>query len=173
MTVIFECHSDRALKERRGISKKCMKFRKAIRKDVPEIVKMIAHDKLGKLREDYQEPLPEKYYQAFENIDKDANQELIVVENEQKEVVGTLQLSFIQYLTYQGGIRAQIEAVRIRDDQRGRGLGEKLFLWAINSAKERGAHLVQLTTDKKRPEALKFYEKLGFKASHEGMKLHF
>ena len=150
-----------------------MKFRKAKKDDVPEIVKMIANDELGKLREDYQEPLPEKYYQAFENIDSDINQELIVIENEENEVIGTLQLTFIQYLTYQGGIRAQIEAVRIREDQRGKGIGEKLFKWAINRSKEKGAHLLQLTTDKKRPEALKFYEKLGFTASHDGMKLHF
>lgn len=150
-----------------------MNFRKATKEDVPKIVEMIAHDKLGKLRENYKEPLPPKYYKAYENINMDANQELIVAENKQGEVVGTLQLSFIQYLTYQGGIRAQIEAVRIRDDQRGKGLGEQLFQWAINRAKDRGAHLLQLTTDKKRPKALTFYEKLGFKASHEGMKLHF
>jgi len=150
-----------------------MKFRKAKKDDVPEIVKMIANDELGKQREDYQEPLPEKYYQAFENIDSDINEELIVIENEENEVIGTLQLTFIQYLTYQGGIRAQIEAVRIREDQRGKGIGEKLFKWAINRSKEKGAHLLQLTTDKKRPEALKFYEKLGFTASHDGMKLHF
>lgn len=150
-----------------------MKFRKAKKDDVPEIVKMIANDELGKQREDYQEPLPEKYYQAFENIDSDINQELIVIENEENAVIGTLQLTFIQYLTYQGGIRAQIEAVRIREDQRGKGIGEKLFKWAINRSKEKGAHLLQLTTDKKRPEALKFYEKLGFTASHAGMKLHF
>ena len=150
-----------------------MKFRKAKKDDVPKIVKMIANDKLGKLREDYQEPLPEKYYQAFENIDSDINQELIVIENEENAVIGTLQLTFIQYLTYQGGIRAQIEAVRIKEDQRGKGIGEKLIKWAINRSKEKGAYLLQLTTDKKRPDALKFYEKLGFTASHEGMKLHF
>ena len=95
------------------------------------------------------------------------------MENEAQEIIGTLQLSFIQYLTYQGGIRAQIEAVRIREDQRGKGIGEKMFKWAIEKARERKAHLIQLTTDKKRPEAIHFYEKLGFKASHEGMKLHF
>ena len=149
-----------------------MIFRKAKRQDVPFIIEMIANDKLGKLREDYRDPLPEKYYKAFTNIDSDPNQELIVAENENMEIIGTLQLSFIQYLTYRGGIRAQIEAVRIRDDQRGKGLGEELFAWAISRAKERGAHLVQLTTDKKRPEALNFYEKLGFIPSHEGMKLH-
>jgi len=149
-----------------------MILRQAKREDVFEIVKMIANDKLGKLREDFKHPLPNTYYAAFENIKNDDNQELIVVENEE-EVIGTMQLSFIQYLTYQGGIRAQIEAVRVREDQRGKGIGEKMFKWAIERAKERKAHLIQLTTDKKRPEALKFYEKLGFKASHEGMKLHF
>lgn len=149
-----------------------MKFRKANREDVPFIVGMIANDKLGRSREDHQDPLPEKYYRAFNNIDTDTNQELIVAEDDHLGIIGTMQLSFIQYLTYQGGIRAQIEAVRIREDQRRQGMGEKLFDWAINRAKERGAHLLQLTTDKKRPEAVGFYEKLGFVPSHEGMKLH-
>lgn len=150
-----------------------MIFRPAKKADVFEIVKMIANDNLGRLREDFKDPLPDQYYEAFENINQDKNQELIVLENEEGEVIGTLQLSFIQYLTYQGGIRAQIEAVRIREDQRGQGVGEKMFKWAIERARERGAHLIQLTTDKKRQEALKFYQKLGFTASHEGMKFHF
>lgn len=150
-----------------------MKFRKAIKKDIPFIVQMIADDKLGQLRENYTDPLPEKYYCAFERINADANQELIVVENDKNVIIGTLQLSFIQYLTYQGGVRAQIEAVRIREDLRGEGIGQKMFEWAIQRAKERNAHLLQLTTDKQRPEAARFYEKLGFKASHEGMKMHF
>lgn len=149
-----------------------MIFRKATKADIPSIVQMLANDKLGKLREDFREPLPEKYYQAFENIDADPNQELIVVE-QAGEIIGALQLSFIQYLTYQGGIRAQIEAVRIREDLRGAGIGQQMFEWAIERAKDRKAHILQLTTDKSRPEALHFYEKLGFKASHEGMKLHF
>lgn len=150
-----------------------MKFRQAIRNDVAAIVAMIADDKLGETREDFQIPLPNSYYNAFENIDADTNQELIVVESEKGEIIGTLQLSFIQYLTYQGGIRAQIEAVRIRKDYRGTGLGTKMFEWAIERAKRRKAHVLQLTTDKKRPDALHFYKKLGFKDSHEGMKLHF
>lgn len=150
-----------------------MKFRAANRSDVPMIVTLLASDKLGKLRERDQDPLPEAYYNAFEIIDSDPHQELIVVENTSLEVVGTLQLSFIQYMTYQGGVRAQIEAVRIREDHRGSGLGTKVFEWAIQRAQEKGAHLLQLTTDKKRPEAIHFYEKLGFKASHEGMKMHF
>ncbi len=150
-----------------------LNIRKANRNDIPFIVEMLADDKLGKLREDYKLPLPEKYYKAFENIFEDQNQALMVVEDQSNEVIGTLQLSFIQYLTYQGGIRAQIEAVRIRKDQRGKGLGKQMFQWAIEHARTKNAHVLQLTTDKKRPEALKFYETLGFKATHEGMKLHF
>jgi len=149
-----------------------LKFRRATEKDLPAIIKMIAQDKLGQLREDYQLPLPDKYNKAFHNIASDPNQNLVVLENEDQEIIGTLQLFLIQYLTYQGGIRAQIEAVRIRADQRGKGIGEKMFQWAIAKSKKMGAHVIQLTTDKKRPEALRFYEKLGFMASHEGMKLH-
>ncbi|WP_142786466.1 GNAT family N-acetyltransferase [Changchengzhania lutea] len=150
-----------------------MIFRIATENDVSTIVKMIAHDGLGKKREHFKNPIPDEYLKAFEKIDSDENQELIVVENENSEIIGTLQLSFIQYLTYRGGIRAQIEAVRIRKDKRGLGIGKTMFEWAIQRAKERKAHLLQLTTDKKRPKAIKFYEELGFKASHEGMKIHF
>jgi GNAT superfamily N-acetyltransferase len=150
-----------------------MEFRRATKKDVPLIVEMIANDQLGKSRENFADPLSEKYYEAFRNIDRDRNQELIVVENDAAEIIGTLQLSFIQYLTYQGGIRAQIEAVRVKENQRGNGIGERMFRWAIDRARERGAHLLQLTTDKQRPDAIRFYEKLGFVSSHEGMKLHF
>lgn len=150
-----------------------IKFRLANRKDVPAIVMLLANDKLGQLRERYEDPLPQVYYDAFDKINADPNQELIVVENAEAEVIGTLQMSFIQYLTYQGGIRAQIEAVRIREDLRGGGVGHKMFEWAIERAKERKAHVLQLTTDKQRPEAIRFYVKLGFEASHEGMKIHF
>lgn len=149
-----------------------LKIRKAKKADVPMILAMIANDKLGRLREDYLNPLPNTYFDAFENIVADPNQELMVMETEVGQIIGTLQLSFIQYLTYQGGIRAQIEAVRVDESFRGKGIGQQLFEWAIQRAREKKAHVVQLTTDKKRPEALKFYEKLGFMASHEGMKLH-
>lgn len=149
-----------------------MIFRKATESDILAIVEMIADDKLGKTREDFQLPLPDSYYNAFKSINADNNQELIVVENEDSEIIGTFQLSYIQYLTYQGGVRTQIEAVRIKRGYRGTGLGTKMFEWAIKRTKERGAHLLQLTTDKKRPEALNFYKKLGFVNSHEGMKIH-
>lgn len=150
-----------------------MTFRKATENDLSAIVEMIADDALGKTRENFKTPLPSDYLKAFERINTDENQELIVVENEDLEIIGTLQLSFIQYLTYRGGVRAQIEAVRIRKDKRGLGIGKTMFEWAINRAKERNAHLLQLTTDKKRPKAIKFYEELGFTRSHEGMKIHF
>lgn len=150
-----------------------MNFRKATKKDLTLIIEMIADDELGKTRENFQTPLPNNYIEAFVKIDSDKNQELIVVENENFEIIGTLQLSFIQYLTYRGGIRAQIEAVRIRKDKRGIGIGKTMFEWAINRAKKRKAHLLQLTTDKKRPKAISFYKELGFKQSHEGMKMHF
>lgn len=150
-----------------------MQFRKATKADLELIVEMMADDTLGRTRENFQLPLPAEYLNAFEKILADPNQELIVVENEHAEVIGTLQLSFIQYLTYRGGIRAQIEAVRIRSDKRGHGIGKAMFEWAINRAKERNAHLLQLTTDKQRPQAIKFYEDLGFMATHEGMKMHY
>ncbi|MBK5210086.1 MAG: GNAT family N-acetyltransferase [Flavobacteriaceae bacterium] len=151
-----------------------MKFRKATKEDVLSIIKMLANDELGKLREKYQEPLPETYYAAFEIINSDQNQELIVVENENDpEIAGSFQLTFIPYLSYQGRLRAQIENVVVREYFRGKGIGQKMFEWAIERAKERNAHLLQLTSDKQRPRAIKFYEDLGFIASHEGMKLHF
>ncbi|MEO9966917.1 MAG: GNAT family N-acetyltransferase [Reichenbachiella sp.] len=150
-----------------------MNFREATKNDLAPIVALLADDKLGSQRENYKEPLPAEYQIAFEQIRADPNQELIVVEDNHGEVIGTLQLSFIQYLTYQGGIRAQIEAVRIRKDHRGQGLGQQVFEWAIERAKSRKAHLLQLTTDKQRPDAIRFYEDLGFKASHIGMKMHF
>lgn len=149
-----------------------MNFRNAIENDILTVVEMIADDQLGEKRESFQTPLPEAYLKAFKKINADQNQELIVVENESSEVIGTLQLSFIQYLTYRGGIRGQIETVRIRKDKKGLGIGKTMLKWAINRAKERGAHLFQLTTDKNRPKAIRFYEKLGFSATHEGMKMH-
>jgi ribosomal protein S18 acetylase RimI-like enzyme len=154
-----------------------MEIRKATKADLTAIISMLADDELGKTRESFDitkpKKVPQEYTSAFEKIAADPNQELMVVQTENLEIIGTMQLSFIQYLTYQGGIRAQIEAVRIKKDKRGSGLGKSMFEWAINRAQERKAHLLQLTTDKKRPEALGFYKSLGFIDSHEGMKLHF
>jgi GNAT superfamily N-acetyltransferase len=146
-------------------------FRNATIEDLSAIVEMLADDPLGKLREEFTDPLPEVYAEAFSQIDADENHELVVLEIE-GAVVGTMQLNFLQYLNRRGGLRMQIESVRIHRDFRGQRLGSKMFEWAIARAKDRGVHLVQLTTDKQRPEALKFYQRLGFVGSHEGMKLH-
>ena len=147
-------------------------FRKATESDISNIVKMLADDELGSKREDYKVPLPKIYYDAFQNILQDKNQELIILENFYKEIIGTLQLTFIQYLTYRGGLRAQIEAVRIHKKFRGKGFGKKIFKWAIKRSIDKGAHLIQLTTDKKRLDAIDFYKALGFRDSHMGMKLN-
>lgn len=146
-------------------------FRKAVAVDVPGLVHLLADDALGRTREADIVPLPTSYYRAFEAIDQDANNELIVVELE-GELVGMLQLTFIPYLTYQGSWRAQIEGVRVAARHRSAGIGRCLFEWAIERARARGCHLVQLTSDKARPEAIRFYEALGFTPSHEGLKLH-
>ena len=147
-------------------------FRKAKESDILNIVKLLADDEIGLKREDYKVPLPKNYYDAFQIILQDKNQELIILENFNKDTIGTLQLTFIPYLTYRGGLRAQIEAVRIDKKFRGMGFGKKAFNWAIKRSIDKGAHMVQLTTDKQRPDAMRFYKALGFKDSHVGMKLH-
>lgn len=146
-------------------------IRKAFVDDLPYIIRLLANDALGIKRESYQEPLPQEYYRAFTDIAADKNQYLMVIE-EHNKIIGTLQLTIIANLTYRGGKRAQIEGVRIDDTYRGQGIGKTLIEWAINKAREVGCHVVQLTTDKQRPDALTFYKKLGFIASHEGLKLH-
>lgn len=146
-------------------------FRKATRNDLPAIVEMLADDPLGATREAFRTPLPESYCRAFDAIARDPNNELVVAEK-RGDVVGVLQITFIPYLTYQGGWRALIEGVRVSSKVRSSGIGRQLFEWAIERARQRGCHVVQLTSDKKRPDAIRFYEGLGFVASHEGMKLH-
>lgn len=148
-----------------------VRFRRARAADVPEIVRLLADDPLGARRERDETPLPEGYARAFDAIDSDPHNELIVAEQDAR-VVGVLQLTFIPSLTYQGGWRALIEGVRVDARTRSQGLGRALLERAIGRARERGCHLVQLTTDKTRPDAKRFYEALGFVASHEGMKLH-
>ena len=149
-----------------------IQIRLATREDVSDIVRLLADDVLGATRERYEDPLPSKYYSAFEMIIADKNNFLIVAKIKNK-VVGTLQLTYITYLTYQGGTRALIEGVRIDTTCRGKGVGKVMVNWAILKAREDGCHVVQLTTDKKRPQALEFYKGLGFIPSHEGLKLFF
>lgn len=145
-------------------------FRLAKRDDLPSIVRMLADDGLGSQRERYEDPLPESYYAAFEQIDRDSNHELIVAESN-GAVIGTLHLMFLPSVSFQGGLRAQVESVRVDKPYQGQGFGSEMMRWAIERAKGRGAHVVQLTTHKSRADAHRFYERLGFKGSHLGMKL--
>ena len=147
-------------------------FRRARADDLPAIVRLLADDTLGARRERDESPLPEAYLRAFRAVDGDANNELVVACQDER-VVGVLQLTFIPYLTYQGSWRALVEGVRVARGARSQGLGKALLEWAIARAKERGCIMVQLTTDKSRADAKRFYEGLGFVASHEGLKLHF
>ena len=149
-----------------------LSFRRARAEDVPAIVHLLADDPLGARRERDESPLPPAYLQAFRVVDSDANNDLVVA-CQGKEVVGVLQITFIPYLTYQGGWRALIEGVRVASGARSQGTGKALIEWAIARARERGCVMVQLTTDKARVDAKRFYEGLGFVASHEGMKLQF
>lgn len=147
-------------------------FRRATRDDLPAIVAMLADDSLGALREANTSPLPSCYHDAFDAIDRDPNIELVVAQTDGSGVVGVLQLSFIPNLSHRGGWRALIEGVRVTAESRSGGVGRQMLLWAIERARQRGCFMVQLTSDKTRGDAIRFYEGLGFVASHEGMKLH-
>jgi len=146
------------------------RFRRAVRADLPDIVRMLADDMLGAKREEYASPLPESYYAAFEAIVRDPNNELVVGELDER-VVAVLQLTCIPNLSRRGSWRALIEGVRVDSSVRSGGVGRRLVEWAIARAREKGCRLVQLTSDKRRRDAIRFYESLGFVASHEGMKL--
>ena len=148
-----------------------LKFRQATREDLPEIVRMLADDFLGTSRERYENPLPESYLKAFEEINADKNNELIVVENE-GEVIGTLQITFTPSISFQGGKRATVESVRVDEKYRGQSIGKELMNWAINRARQENCVTMQLTTNNDRTDAHHFYENLGFKGSHLGMKLY-
>jgi GNAT superfamily N-acetyltransferase len=152
------------------VSGKPLILRDARREDVPIIVRMLVDDPLGSTRERYTEPLPQAYYDAFEATANDLNNRHLIAEVD-GNVVGTLHLVFMRGVARLGATRAQIEAVRIAAGQRGEGIGRKMIEAAIEMARERGCSLVQLTTDKTRKDAHRFYESLGFVASHEGMKL--
>ena len=149
-----------------------IKFRVASIDDLPKIIQMLADDRLGQKREHYSEPLSEKYLTAFEEIEKDKNNQIILACYNEK-IVGFFQITYIPYLTYMGRWRALIEGVRVHKSYRNQGIGKKLILESIRLARKKSCHLVQLTTDKKRPEAISFYESLGFNPTHEGMKLDF
>jgi GNAT superfamily N-acetyltransferase len=145
-------------------------FRLATRADLPSIVRMLADDKLGSQRERIESPLSESYYSAFEQIDHDPNHELIVAERN-GEVIGTLHLMFLPSISFQGGLRAQVESVRVDKQFQSQGVGSEMMKWAMERARQRGAHVVQLTSHQSRLDAHRFYERLGFEGSHLGMKI--
>jgi ribosomal protein S18 acetylase RimI-like enzyme len=145
-------------------------FRRASEADLPAIIAMLADDDLGRQREDTSVPVADCSREAFSAIDKDSNQLLAVAERG-GEIVGTLQLTFLPGLSHQGLWRGQIESVRVSSSTRGGGIGRKLLEWAIATCRERGCRIIQLTSDKSRTDAIRFYESLGFTASHEGFKL--
>ncbi|MFJ8592153.1 GNAT family N-acetyltransferase [Streptomyces sp. NPDC093598] len=145
-----------------------LEMRAAVADDVPAIVAMLADDPLGAQRESPDDLTP--YLTALERLSTDPNQRLIVAVREGR-VVGTLQLTIIPGLSRRGATRSIIEGVRIHADERGSGLGTRLIEWAIEESRGQGCQLVQLTSDKTRTDAHRFYERLGFTASHTGFKL--
>ncbi len=145
-------------------------FRRAAFTDLEAIVAMLADDILGKKRENTNLPLAQTYLDAFAAIDADPNQYLAVVEMD-GAVVGTLQISYMPGLSHQGAWRGEIESVRIASLARGSGLGRLMIQWAVEQCRERRCHIVQLTSDMARTDAHRFYEQLGFIASHKGFKL--
>jgi GNAT superfamily N-acetyltransferase len=144
-------------------------FRSATRADVPAILELLENDEITQSRV-VSEATDADYWKAFEEIDADPRNELIVADDG-GAVVGTCQLTFTPSLSRRGAERMTIEAVRVRSDRRGDGLGREMMLWALQRARERGCGLAQLTTDKRRTDAQRFYAGLGFVATHEGMKL--
>jgi GNAT superfamily N-acetyltransferase len=144
-------------------------FRRATNADIPAIVEMLADDPLGAKRESPEDLTP--YRAAFDALDRNPNQVLVVAERD-GDVVGTGQLTMMPGLSHRGMWRAEIEAVRVRSDQRGGGLGTALIEWCIDTARERGCGMVQLTSHSSRTDAHRFYQRLGFAQSHTGFKLH-
>ena len=145
-------------------------FRPAREEDLAEIVALMADDPLGATRESKKGSLA-PYARAFEEIDADPNN-LVIVADDGDRVVGCLQVTFIANLSFKGGTRALIEAVRVADSHQGQGLGRAIMEHAVALAKERQCRMVQLTSNKQRPDALKFYERIGFQPSHVGFKLY-
>lgn len=143
-------------------------FREAVRADLPAVIALLADDVLGKARDFTQ--VDEAYERAFADITADPRNHLVVADRD-GELVGCMQITYIPGLGRHGAERSLIESVRVRSDLRGQGLGRQMMTWAIDQARGRGCALVQLTTDKSRTDAHRFYRDLGFVASHEGMKL--
>lgn len=147
-----------------------MDFRTATRADVPAVLALLADDEISQSRGPVTEEADAAIWSAFEEIDADPNNELLVADDN-GEIVATCQLTFVPGLSRGGARRMTIEAVRVRADRRGDGLGRTFVTFVLDRARERGCRIAQLTTDKRRVDAQRFYQRLGFESSHEGMKL--
>ena len=148
------------------------RLRRATIGDLPSIVELLIDDPLGLAREGGDGPdAMEPYVRAFEAVDADPAHHLLVVAEDDHLVVGTLQLSFLPGLARRGALRAQVEGVRVHPEKRNSGLGRALLQWAADEAERRGCALIQLTSDKQRADAHRFYTRLGYVSSHEGFKL--
>lgn len=145
-------------------------IREAKREDLEQIVKLLSEDILGSKREVYSIPLDSCYIKAFDNIKND-NNSILLVASLDGDIIGNLQITFIQYLSHRGSKRALIENVRVSEEYRCKGIGTKLMYYAIDIAKKQGCAVIQLMSDKKRTDAHRFYKRLGFNDTHEGMKL--
>ncbi len=159
-----------SMKPNQSSNKVQLLFREAAREDLPTLITLLHDDPLGGTRETLNNSALEKYQSAFDAIVNDKNA-CLIVGTQDNQVVAMAQINFLSYLTYQGGRRAQIEGVRVEKHQRGKGVGKKLIEYLIQMSIKQKCHLVQLTTNKKRPKAISFYESLGFVATHEGIKL--
>ena len=148
-----------------------IEFKNATRDDLPEIVFLLADDELGKTRESTSTSLDPAYVSAFEEIDRDPNNEIIVGKLGGK-VVAVMQITYIANLTFKGAKRAIIEGVRVASSLRRKGVGGRLFELAFAKAKARNCKIAQLTSNKTRKGAFRFYEGLGLKATHEGFKYY-
>jgi ribosomal protein S18 acetylase RimI-like enzyme len=146
-------------------------IRRALRDDVPVIIRLLADDPLGRGREEPDEPLPEGYWDAFDRLRRDPNAVLAVVQDSSKTVIGCLQLNFIIGLSHQGAGRMLIEDVRVDKRYRNRRIGHRLLDWAVDQARQKNCQVVELFVHQSRADARRFYESLGFEASHAGMRL--
>lgn len=145
-------------------------IRPAQASDLPIILSLIDGGAAAPSQLTPSDPSDPEYLRAFKSIETDANNTLVVGEID-GEVVCTTQLTFIPGISRKGAWRAMCESVHVRADQRGKGTGGKLMRWAIAQSRERGCNIIQLTSDKRRSNAHRFYENLGFTRSHEGFKL--
>ncbi len=168
---LFEMDQIQTFRRYDPIGSLAMEFRKAVKTDLPAIVQMLAEDELGIEREEFAIPIPKPYLKAFEDIEKqDGNALYVAIED--KAVIACLQLTFIPSITRLGSRRAQIEGIRVKEEHRGRGVGEAFIRYAIELARANGCKVVQLTSDNRRVDAHRFYRSMGFTASHAGMKLY-